>query len=73
MTADFSAVGGTEDSETLDTVFLVVGSADGSDVGGADDFGAAFLAGFACHHPSLLCALSHSCKWGNMVPMSISL
>ena len=35
--------------------------------------GGAFLVGFAYHHPSHLHALPNSYKWGNVVPMSISL
>ena len=36
--------------------------------------GGPFLVGFAYHHHSPLChALPHSYKWGNAVPMSISL
>ena len=35
--------------------------------------GCTFLIGSAFHHPSPLHALHHSCKWGSVVPMSISL
>ena len=40
---------------------------------GTEGFGGAFMIGFAYCHPSPLWALPHSCKWGNAVPMSISL
>ena len=42
-------------------------------VAGTEDFDGTFLVGFAYQHPSPPCALPHSYKWGNVVPMSISL
>ena len=81
MTANYSAAGGAECSValgavgfvTLDADCSVAGDADGSGAGSAEYFGYTFLVGSAYHHPSLLCALPCSCKWGNAVPMSISL
>ena len=57
MIADYSTAGGAECSEA----------------GGTEDFEGTFLVGSAYCHPSLLHALPHSCKWSNVVPMSISL
>ena len=40
----------------------------------AESFGGTFLSDFVDHHPSsLLHALLHFCKWGNVVTMSIFL
>ena len=68
-----SVVGGTESFVTQDDDCSVAGGTEGSVTGGIEYFGSAFLVGSAYHHPSPLCALPHSCKWGNVVPMSISL
>ena len=65
MIAGCSAAGGTESFASLDIGCSVVG--------GTDGFGGTIMVGFAYHHPIPLCALPHSCKWGNAVPMSISL
>ena len=65
-----SAAGGAESFVTQDIDCSVAGDAV---TGSAEYFGGAFFAGSAYHHPSSLCALHHSCKWGNVVPMGISL
>ena len=76
-----SVVGGAEGFGFKDIDCSVVGGAEGfgfkdidcSVVGGAEGFGGTFMVGFAYCHPSPLHALPHSCKWGNAVPMRISL
>ena len=65
MTAGCSVAGGTECS--------AAGGTEGSVAGGIEYSEGSFLVGSAYCHPSPLCALPHSCKWDNMVPMSISL
>ena len=62
MTADYSLPGGTDCS--------VAGSTEGFVAGGTEYFGDTFSVGSAYHHPSPLHVLPHSCKWGNVVPMS---
>ena len=63
-----------ECSVILSAECLVAGGTGASVVGDTGDFRAAFLANFAWCHPNLLLhALHHSDRWGNVVPMSISL
>ena len=51
-----------------------VGCSDGGFVAVDIEYlGSVFLVGFSNCHPSPLCALPHSCKWGNAVPIGISL
>ena len=73
MTADSSAAGGVESFVTQDVDCPVAGGAEGSVAGGTEYFGHAFLVSSTCCHPSLLHTLPHFCKWGNVVPRSISL
>ena len=58
--------------------FVAVGVGDSAAEGfvqsGAEGFGGAFWVDFVgCHPRPLLCSLLCFCKWGNGVPMSISL
>ena len=73
MIADCSVVGGAESFVTQDTDYSVAGGTEGSVVEGIEYLGGTFLVGSAYHYPSPLHALPHSYKWGNVVPMSISL
>ena len=63
---------GAESIASQDIDCSVVGCTEGSVAVGIEYFMGAFLVGFTYHHPSPLCALPHSYKWGNGVPMSIS-
>ena len=71
--AEYSVAGGTERFVTQGAGYSVARDTGGSVAGGAEYLGGTFLVGSAYHHPSPLHALPHSCKWGNAVPMSISL
>ena len=70
MTADCSAAEGAEHSVVGSAESFVTQDADCSVAGDAECFGGAFLVGSAYCHPSPLHVLPHSCKWGNVVPMS---
>ena len=68
---------------TEDTPCFVAGDAESFVIGGAGCFvaggttcfvGTDFLAvPSTCCHPNLPCVPLHSCKWGNVIPMNISL
>ena len=73
MNADCSAAGGAESFVTQNTDYSVAGSTEGSVARGIEYLVGTFLVGSAYCHPSLLCTLPHSYKWGSVVPMSISL
>ena len=70
---DCSVVGGTEGFGSQDIECSVVGDAKGYAAVDIEYFGGTFLVSFAYHCPSPLHALPQSYKWGNVVPMSISL
>ena len=59
---EHSMAGGAESFVTQDTYCSVAWGAEGPVVGCAEYFGGAFLVSSAYNHPSLLCALPHSCK-----------
>ena len=63
MIAECSVAGGAESFASQITECSVIG--------GTEGFGGMFLVAY--HHPSPLCLLPHSYKWGNVVPMSIYL
>ena len=81
MIAGCSAAWDTKNSVSQYIGCSVVGCTEGfgfqdidcSVVGGTECFGDTFLVGFAYHHPSPLCALPHSYRWGNVVHMSLFL
>ena len=73
MIAGCSAVEGPESFVTQDTYCFVVGGTEWSVAGAVEYFGGIFLFGPAYHCSSPLHVLPHSFKWGNAVPMSISL
>ena len=81
MIAGCSAAGGAESFASQAIGCFVIEGTEGfgsqdidhSVVGGAEGFGGAFMVDFAYCCPSPLHALPHSYKWGNAVPMSISL
>ena len=53
--------------------YSVARDAEHSAAGALTILGVHSWVGSAYHHPSPLHALPHSCKWGNVIPMSISL
>ena len=70
MTAECYVAMGAEHFVARDAEYFVARGSDSFVVGVAEYFGGAFLTGSAHHHPNLLHAPPHSCKWGNVVPMN---
>ena len=65
---EYSVAGGTEWSFTLSVDCLAAGGTEGSEAGGGDCPGSAFLVGFACCHPSPIFVLLIICTNGQCGP-----
>ena len=64
MIAGYSVAGSAESFVTGGTEYSVPGGV---------SFGGTSLVDSAYHYPNPLRALPHFCKWGNAIPMNISL